>query len=72
MHHILIPLDGACMSLYLVGTCMMLIAFVLDKMNARKHGKLATGLFCYGFLFMIVSSLFAIIALVARFSNGGI
>lgn len=72
MNHILIPLGSACLALYLAGTLMMLIAFVLDRMNAKKYGNDATGLFCGGFLFMSVASLFTIVAFFVYFSNGGI
>lgn len=72
MNHILIPFGGSCLLLYLAGTLMMLIAFVLDCMNAKKYGNVATGLFCGGFLFMSVASLFTIVAFFVFFSNGGI
>lgn len=72
MNNILIPFGGSCLLLYLVGTLMMFIAFVLDKMNAKKYGNAATGLFCVGFLFMSVASLFTLVAIFVFFSNGGI
>lgn len=72
MNHILIPFGGACLALYLGGYLMMLFAFVLDKMNAKKYGKPATWLFCTGFLIMTVASLFTIVAFFVFFSNGGI
>lgn len=72
MNHILIPFGGSCLLLYLAGTLLMLIAFVLDRMNAKKYGKPATALFCGGFLFMFVASLFTIVAFFVYFSNGGI
>lgn len=70
--HIIIPFGGACLALYLGSYLMMLIAFALDRMNAKKYGNAATGLFCGGFLFMSVASLFTIIAFFVFFSNGGI
>lgn len=70
--HILIPFGGACLALYLGGYIMTLFAFVLDKMNARKYGNTATGLFYGGFLIMTVASLFTIVAFFVYFSNGGI
>lgn len=72
MNHILIPFGGSCLLLYLAGTLLMLIAFTLDKMDARKYGKPATALFCGGFLFMFMASLFTIVAFFVYFSNGGI
>lgn len=72
MNHILIPFGGSCLLLYLAGTLMMCIAFALDCMNAKKYGNVATGLFCGGFLFMSVASLFTIVAFFVYFSNGGI
>lgn len=72
MNHIFIPIGASCLLLYLAGTLMMLIAFTLDKMDAKKYGKPATGLFYGGFLFTIVASLFTIVAFFVYFSNGGI
>lgn len=72
MNHILIPFGGACLALYLGGYLMTFFAFVLDKMGARKYGNVATGLFCGGFRFMSVASLFTIVAIFVYFSNGGI
>lgn len=72
MNHILIPFGGSCLLLYLAGTLLTLIAFALDCMNAKKHRNVATGLFCGGFLFMTVASLFTIVAFFVYFSNGGI
>lgn len=72
MPPILIPIGASCLALYLAGTLLMLIAFVLDKMDFRKYGKPATLLFCTGFLFMTVASMFTIMAFLAYFSNGGI
>lgn len=69
---ILIPFGGACLALYLGSYLMMLFAFVLDKMNAKKYGNTATGLFYGGFLFMSVAGLFTIVAFFVFFSNGGI
>ena len=72
MHHILIPFGGSCLLLYLAGTLLMLIAFVIDKMDAKKYGKPATALFRGGFLFMFMASIFTIIAFFVYFSNGSI
>lgn len=72
MNSILIPFGGSCLLLYLAGTLMMLIAFALDCMNAKKYGNAATSLFCGGFLFMSVASILALVAFFVYFSNGGL
>lgn len=72
MNSVLIPFGGSCLLLYLAGTLLMLIAFVLDCMNAKKYGNAATGLFCGGFLFMSVASVLTFVALFAFLSNGGL
>lgn len=72
MHNALIPFGGSCLLLYLAGTLLMLIAFVLDHMNAKKYGNTATGLFYGGFLFMTVASILTLVALFIYFTNGGI
>ena len=72
MHNALIPFGGSCLLLYLAGTLMMLIAFALDCMNAKKYGNTATGLFCGGFLFMSVASILTLVAFFIFFSNGGV
>lgn len=72
MSPILVPIGASCLALYLAGTLLMLIAFTLDKMDAKKYGKPATALFCAGFLFMFVASLFTVMAFLSYFSNGGI
>lgn len=72
MHYSLIPFAGSCLSLYLIGTLMMTVAFVLDKKNARKFGNVATGLFCGGYLFTVVASILTLVAFFIYFANGGI
>jgi hypothetical protein len=72
MPYYLIPFAGSCLSLYLVGTLMMTVAFVLDKKNAHKYGNTATGLFCGGYLFNAVASILTVVAFFIFFSNGGI
>ena len=72
MHYSLIPFAGSCLSLYLAGTLMMLTAFGLDCMNAKKYGNTATGLFCGGYLFMAVASILTIVVFFIYFTNGGI
>ena len=72
MNSVLIPFGGSCLLLYLAGTLMMLTAFGLDCMNAKKYGNAATGLFCGGYLFMAVASILTIVAFGVFFSNGGL
>ena len=72
MHNALIPFGGSCLLLYLAGTIMMLTAFALDCMNAKKYGNTATGLFCGGFLFMSVASILTPVAFFVYFTNGGV
>jgi hypothetical protein len=72
VHNALIPFGGSCLLLYLAGTLMMLIAFALDCMNAKKYGTTATGLFGGGFLFMAVASILTLVAFFVYFSNGGL
>jgi hypothetical protein len=72
VHYSLIPFAGSCLSLYLIGTLMMTVAFVLDKKNARKFGNVATGLFCGGYLFTAVASILTVVAFFIYFTNGGI
>lgn len=72
MHNALIPFGGSCLLLYLAGTLMMLTAFALDCMNAKKYGNTATGLFSGGFLFMSVASILTLVAFFVYFSNGGL
>ena len=72
MPYYLIPFAGSCLSLYLIGTLMMTVAFVLDKRNARKFGSAATGLFCVGYLFTAVASILTLVAFFIYFTNGGV
>ena len=72
MPYFLIPFAGSCLLLYLAGTLMMTVAFVLDKKNARKFGNVATGLFCGGYLFAAVASILTVVAFFIYFTNGGI
>lgn len=72
MNSILIPFTGACLLLYLAGTLTMFVAFMLDCKDARKYGKAATRLFCGGYLFLVVASIFAMNAFFVYFSNGGL
>lgn len=72
MTPILVPFAGACLLLYLAGTLMMLTAFGLDCMNAKKFGNTATGLFCGGYLAMVVASILTIVAFFVYFTNGDI
>lgn len=72
MPYFLIPFAGSCLLLYLAGTLMMLTAFGLDCMNAKKYGNTATGLFCGGYLFMAVASILTVVVFFIYFTNGGI
>ena len=72
MHYSLIPFAGSCLSLYLIGTLMMTVAFVLDKKNPPKFAKVATALFCGRYLFNAVASVRTLVAFFIYFTNGSI
>lgn len=72
MTPILIPFGGACLLMYLAGTLMLLNAFALDCLGAKKHDNVITALFCGGFLFLIVASILTLVAFFVFFSNGGV